>query len=98
LSLLEARELSRIMNLHWTALIGLVAGICTTCSYLPQVIKMLKSKSTKDVSFLMYAILTTGVFLWMIYGFILKDFPIILANGISFALSMYVLVLKIKHG
>ncbi|MBV5326012.1 MAG: SemiSWEET family sugar transporter [Chlorobium sp.] len=86
------------MNLDWTTLIGLVAATCTTCSFLPQVIKILRTKRTKDVSLLMYTILTTGLFLWLIYGFILKDLPLILANTVSFTLSMCVLVLKVRHG
>lgn len=86
------------MKFEWTTLIGLIAAICTTSSFLPQVIKILRSKRTKDVSLLMYAILTTGLFLWLVYGFILKDFPLILANSISLTLSLCVLLLKIKHG
>jgi MtN3 and saliva related transmembrane protein len=46
----------------------------------------------------MYAILTTGLFLWLIYGIILQDFPLILSNSISFTLSLSVLLLKIRHG
>ena len=84
--------------MDWTTLIGLVAAICTTTSFLPQVIKTLKSKKTEDISLLMYAILTMGLFLWLVYGFILSDVPLILANGISFSLAMSVLILKIKHG
>jgi MtN3 and saliva related transmembrane protein len=87
-----------VMKFDWITLIGLIAAICTTCSFLPQVIKILQSKRTNDVSLLMYAILTTGLFLWLIYGFIIKDFPLILANTISFTLSMCVLLLKIRHG
>ena len=86
------------MKFDWTTLIGLIAAICTTCSFLPQVIKILRSKRTKDVSLLMYAILTTGLFLWLVYGLILKDFPLILANSISLTLSLCVLLLKIRHG
>jgi len=86
------------MKFDWTTLIGLIAAICTTSSFLPQVIKILRSKRTKDVSLLMYAILTTGLFLWLVYGFILRDFPLILANTISLALSLCVLLLKIRHG
>lgn len=86
------------MSLDWTTLIGLVAAICTTCSFLPQVIKILRTKRTKDVSLLMYTILSTGLFLWLIYGFILGDLPLILANTVSFTLSMCVLVLKVRHG
>lgn len=86
------------MKFDWATIIGLIAAICTTCSFLPQVIKILRSKKTKDVSLWMYAILTTGLFLWLVYGFIIEDFPLIMANSISLTLSMCVLVLKIRHG
>jgi MtN3 and saliva related transmembrane protein len=86
------------MKFDWTALIGLIAAICTTSSFLPQVIKILRSKRTKDVSLPMYAILTAGLLLWLIYGFILNDLPLILANSISLTLSLCVLLLKIRHG
>jgi len=61
--------------------------------------KNLENKKDKDVSLLMYnTVLTTGLFLWVIYGFILNDLPLILANTVSFTLSRCVLVLKIRHG
>lgn len=86
------------MRFDWITIIGLIAATCTTCSFLPQVIKILQSKRTNDVSLWMYAILTTGLFLWLIYGLILKDIPLIVANSVSLTLSLCVLVLKIKHG
>ena len=86
------------MRFDWTTIIGLIAAVCTTCSFLPQVIKILRSKRTRDVSLWMYSILTTGLFLWLVYGFILNDVPLIAANSVSFTLSLCVLVLKIRHG
>ena len=84
--------------MNWILLIGLVAAISTTISFVPQVIKTIKTRATKDISFLMYAILTTGLLLWLIYGIIIKDIPIILANAISFSLAITVLIFKVKHG
>ncbi|MCP4089468.1 MAG: hypothetical protein GY746_06715 [Gammaproteobacteria bacterium] len=86
------------MDFEWITLLGLIAAICTTASFLPQVIKTLKSKKTNDISLLMYAILTIGLFLWLVYGIALRDIPLILANGVSFSLAMSVLLLKIRHG
>ncbi|KAF0189017.1 MAG: hypothetical protein FD168_1236 [Desulfobulbaceae bacterium] len=86
------------MRFDWTTIIGLIAATCTTCSFLPQVVKIWRSKRTNDVSLLMYAILTTGLLLWLVYGLILKDIPLIVANSVSLTLSLCVLVLKIKHG
>ncbi len=86
------------MDFEWITLLGLIAAICTTASFLPQVIKTLKSKKANDISLLMYAILTIGLFLWLVYGIALRDIPLILANGVSFSLAMSVLLLKIRHG
>ncbi len=86
------------MRFDWITIIGLIAAGCTTCSFLPQVIKIWRTKRTYDVSLMMYAILTTGLLLWLVYGLILKDIPLIVANSVSLTLSMCVLVLKIKHG
>ena len=86
------------MTVEWETLLGLVAATCTTFSFLPQVIKTLRTKRTHDISFGMYATLTTGMFLWLVYGFLIGDIPLILANGISFMLAMSVLILKIRHG
>jgi len=86
------------MKFDGTTLIGLIAAICTTASFLPQVIKTWRSHKTKDISFLMYALLAMGLFLWLVYGIIIRDFPLILANGISFCLALCVLFLKVRHG
>ena len=79
-------------------LIGLTAALCTTASFLPQIIKTLKTKRTKDISFMMYSILVVGFSLWLVYGIMIKDLPIILANTVSIIFTSSVLVLKIKHG
>jgi MtN3 and saliva related transmembrane protein len=86
------------MKVDWTTLIGLIAAICTTASFLPQVVKTLRSKRTTDISLSMYGILATGLFLWLVYGLILRDVPLILANGVSFGLAMCVVFLKLRHG
>lgn len=86
------------MDLNLTSLIGLVAGICTTGAMLPQVYKALKTRNTRDISLLMYILLSMGIFLWFVYGLLLKEVPILLANGISFVLAVMVLMLKLRHG
>lgn len=79
-------------------IIGLLAGTLTTGAFLPQVIKTLKLKETKDLSLWMYIILSTGVFLWLVYGIMIKDLPIIAANAISFILAIFILSSKLKYG
>lgn len=77
--------------------IGMLAGICTTVSFLPQAVKIIKTKDTTGISLYMYLIFTIGVFLWLIYGFFLKEIPIIVANGITFLLALTILSLKIRY-
>ncbi|MDZ7755750.1 SemiSWEET transporter [Rhodohalobacter sp.] len=76
-------------------LIGLAAGFCTTAAFLPQVIKTWKSKSAKDLSLGMYSIFCTGVLLWLIYGIMISDLPIILANAITLILAVSILFFKL---
>ncbi len=78
-------------------IIGLIAAACTTIAYLPQAIKTIITKDTKSLSLLMYIIITVGVFLWLIYGIIIRDLPLILANAITFLFTATILVLKIKY-
>lgn len=84
------------MNL--ITVMGIIAAICTTVSFLPQAIKIIKTKTTKDISLTMYIILVIGVILWLIYGILTNDFPVILANGISTIFTLTILILKIKLG
>ncbi len=86
------------MDMNYIAIIGLLAGTCTIISFLPQVFKTVKTKRTKDISLAMYAVLAVGLFMWIIYGVLTNNFPIILANSISFILAVIILVLKIRYG
>lgn len=79
-------------------ILGIVAGTLTTASFLPQVIKAYKSKHTKDVSLFMFILLFVGLCLWLIYGFVRSDLPIILANTVSLVFVSTMLALKAKHG
>ena len=78
-------------------LLGLVAATLTTASFLPQAIKTIKTRHTKDLSLGMYVLLTTGASLWLIYGILIKDLPIILANGITLIFIITILILIIKY-
>ena len=71
-----------------TTVLGLIAATITTSSFLPQAIQTIRSKNTKDISLGMYSLLTTGVLLWLIYGVMTKDLPLLIANGITFLFSL----------
>ncbi len=63
------------MDINYITIIGLVAAICTTVSSLPQAIKVVKTKQTRDLSLGMYWILIAGISLWGVYGIFIKDLP-----------------------
>tara|TARA_B110000881_G_scaffold156141_1_gene138977 strand:- start:461 stop:724 length:264 start_codon:yes stop_codon:yes gene_type:complete len=77
--------------------IGFFAAFCTTFAFLPQALKVYKSKSTKDISLYMFIIFTIGVFSWLVYGIIISDLPIILANAVTLILSLFILLFKLKY-
>lgn len=84
------------MNL--TTTIGLLAAVGTTSAFIPQVIQIIKTHDTKGVSLVMYIIFTLGIILWLTYGMLLNDIPIIVANTITLILAITILFLKIKNG
>ncbi len=84
-------------SMNTTAILGYVAGALTTIAFLPQVIQTWKTKSTKDISLVMFVTFCTGVFLWLIYGFLIGSYPVIIANIATLLLAMIILSLKIKY-
>lgn len=79
-------------------LLGLFAATCTTLSFLPQVIKAIKTKKTKDISLATYLLLFIGVLSWLGYGIFTHDLPLMLANIITFIFVLVIIFFKIKHG
>ena len=77
--------------------VGFFAAFCTTIAFVPQAIKVYKSKSTKDISLYMFLIFTIGVLSWLIYGIIISNLPIILANAVTLALSLFILIYKLQY-
>ena len=78
-------------------LLGLFAATCSTSAYIPQAIKIIKTKHTKDISLGMYVLSTIGFLSWLGYGVIINNIPIIAANIPAAVLAGSVLVLKIKY-
>ncbi|WP_114765296.1 SemiSWEET transporter [Vibrio rhodolitus] len=77
-------------------ILGYVAAFCTTCSFVPQVMHILKTGDTKSISLAMYSCFVFGVFLWLVYGIAMQDWPIIIANAITLMLASIILLLKIR--
>lgn len=76
--------------------IGLAAGVLTSSSMLPQVIKSWKEKKAEDVSLLMLIVLIAGIVLWIYYGIKKNDLPIIVTNAFSLLVNITMTVLRIK--
>lgn len=82
--------------MDWATIIGLAAASGTTAAFVPQVVKAWRTRSTRDLSFLMIAILASGLTLWIVYGIIRRDGVIIVANVITLALVLTLLGLKVR--
>ncbi|PIR38755.1 MAG: hypothetical protein COV35_05550 [Alphaproteobacteria bacterium CG11_big_fil_rev_8_21_14_0_20_39_49] len=78
-------------------IIGIIAATCTTGSFIPQVIKIFKTRNTRDLSLSMYVLFTVGVSMWLIYGFMINSIPVILANSVTLCLTSLVLFMKLRE-
>lgn len=78
-------------------LVGFVAGACTTVSFLPQVIKAWRTRSTRDISLGMYLLLFCGITLWLIHGFQIGSRPVIAANGVTLVLVVAMVYMKLRY-
>ncbi|MFS4454683.1 SemiSWEET family sugar transporter [Maribacter sp. 2304DJ31-5] len=78
-------------------ILGLVAAVLTTSSFVPQMYKTWKEKSTKDISMSMYSVMFIGVVLWLTYGILIDSLPVILANIITALLIFTMLVMKLRY-
>jgi MtN3 and saliva related transmembrane protein len=93
---LSLRTKGQTLNLN-TA-IGLLAGLLTTLAFVPQVTKVWRSKSARDVSLKMFLVFSAGVGLWLAYGILLGEWPIIVTNGATLVLALAILGMKLRYG
>lgn len=78
-------------------IIGYIAALLTTASFLPQAIMTLKTRDTESLSLGMYSLFTLGVLMWLLYGIKINDLAIIYANAITLALASTILFFKIYN-
>jgi MtN3 and saliva related transmembrane protein len=83
--------------MDFLTILGLLAATLTTVAFLPQMFQTWRTKSAKDVSYVMLITFMSGLFLWLIYGIYLQALPIILANSVSLFFNFIILSLKIKY-
>lgn len=78
-------------------LIGYLAACLTTLSFLPQALHTFRTRDVRGISLGMYALFTGGVALWLVYGLLLAAWPIVLANAVTLALALAILVMKLRY-
>lgn len=81
------------MNIEW---FGYLAAFCTTVAFIPQVLHIVRTRDTGAISLGMYSIFTFGVAMWLAYGVVLENLPMIVANIITLLLALVVLVYKLR--
>jgi MtN3 and saliva related transmembrane protein len=86
----------KLIVMNEVQILGLAAGSCTTIAFLPQVIKTWKSGSAKDLSLGMFSFFCFGVLLWLIYGIMVRDVPVIVANTLTLMLASTLLFFKLR--
>jgi MtN3 and saliva related transmembrane protein len=79
-------------------LLGIFAGTLTTIAFLPQLVRVWRSKSAKDISLAWLVTFTAGVSLWLLYGLLLGQMPIIIANAVTLGLTLVILAFKLRYG
>jgi MtN3 and saliva related transmembrane protein len=79
-------------------LLGFAAATCTTLAYAPQFIKVWRTRSTDDISLGMFLVMVLGVALWLVYGLLSGDAPLVAANAITIVLAGGILFMKLKYG
>jgi MtN3 and saliva related transmembrane protein len=77
-------------------LLGMTAGCISSITFLPQVIKTWRTKSADDISLLMFTFATISVIIWLVYGIILKNVPIIFTNSMVLFFSLIMLYFKYR--
>ena len=81
-----------------TEILGFLAAVCTTASFVPQVWHILKTRDTRALSLMMYLLFTVGVVLWLVYGIMIGSAPVIVANSITLVLALVILICKVRWG
>jgi MtN3 and saliva related transmembrane protein len=83
---------------NFILLIGLIAAFFTTFAYLPQSVRTIRTKATKDLSLAMLVMIEIGLIGWLFYGILMSSIHIMLANSVSLIFMTFFLILKIRYG
>jgi MtN3 and saliva related transmembrane protein len=78
--------------------IGMLAAVCTTVSFVPQLIRVWRLRSAREISLTMFLVFSLGTVLWLVYGIAIRSVPVMLANAVTLALSLAILAMKVRFG
>jgi MtN3 and saliva related transmembrane protein len=84
--------------MHLTEIVGVAAAILTTASFVPQAVKVVRTRETAAISLAMYAMFTAGVALWLAYGLMTAQWIIVAANGVTLLFAAIILTIKLGEG
>lgn len=82
---------------HWVEDIGFVAALCTTVAFVPQLLRVQKLRSAREISLGTFLLFSTGVALWLLYGLYTGSRPVIASNAVTLVLSLSILFLKMRY-
>jgi MtN3 and saliva related transmembrane protein len=78
--------------------VSAAAATLTTAAFLPQALHIIRYKDTRAISLHMYVAFATGVFLWMMFGLLIGNLPIIVSNAVTLGLALAIIAMKLKYG
>lgn len=81
-----------------TEIVGHVAGFLTTVAFVPQLVRVYRTRQTRDISLGMFVLFTVGVGLWLGYGVAIGSWPVTIANGVTLVFAVIILLFKLKYG
>lgn len=84
--------------MQWASWIGYLAACLTTLSFLPQAIKVIATRNTQGISGLMYVMFVCGLVMWLVYGVLIEDMAVSMANFLTLVFAMPILIIKLRRG
>jgi MtN3 and saliva related transmembrane protein len=81
----------------WVEYIGSLAAACTTLCWVPQALKIIREKQTHGISLITQAVFTVGLALWLVYGILLTNWPLMISNAVTLVFAFLILILKVRY-
>ena len=85
------------LNTSRVEVLGFAAAFCTTTAFVPQLVRVARLRSARDISLGTFLMFSVGVFLWFLYGLYIGSVPVVVSNGMTLVLSISILVLKLRY-